>query len=437
MDKLTRMLRRCAAAVITVAASMAPTQAMDLSWSGFATVGYAQSNQDFHYLRWIDDGGTFNTETVAGLQLDLRFSPHWSATVQLRAAPATDHDSRWDVEPGWAFVAWRPNDDWLLRAGKLRVPLYLYSEVLDVGAAYDMARLPVEMYSLSPIDELVGFSVGYDWRFDAAGEYLLNMTLFSGGDEVTTRGWVPNGIPPLLPSGASFLDTDAWATGLVFDLTMPDTRLRALVLRARAKIDGGSPKNFPRVELGGGLGYYKVADAFPGPPLDYQDVVHNDLYALGAEHRFAGGWRVAAEYARIVQHDVDLGSDSHGGYVALFKELGRFTPYASLGRLKSTDDQLDITRNLASNSLPLCSLQSCADVFINAAQQAAAAQSYATDQRTFALGTSMTVPGGKLKLEWARTWVDDTSRLIDERPGEALIEDRQINVWTLNYSVAF
>lgn len=428
--------RHRVAALLLAGALVPAAGAVDLSWSGFATLGYARSDQNFHYLRWIDDGGTFDADSIAGLQLDLRFSPHWSTTVQLRAKPATDHDSRWELEPSWAFLAWRPTDDLLLRAGKLRVPLYLYSEVLDVGAAYDMARLPVEMYSLSPINDLVGFSASYDWILDAAGDYLLNVNLFGGSDEVTTRGWVPNGIPGLLPSGARFLDTDASAFGLALDFTMPDTRLRALILHATAKPEGGSPERFPRVELAPGLGYYKVAPAFPGPPIENRNSLRNDLYTLGAEHRFGGGWRVTAEYARIVQRDVELGSDSHGGYAALFKEWGRFTPYASLGVLKSSHPQLDITRNLVGSPLPPGALGG-AEVFINAAQEAAAAQSYATDQHTFALGTAISLAGSKIKLEWAHTWIDDTSRLIDERPGDQLIRNRQLNVWTLNYNLAF
>jgi hypothetical protein len=410
--------------------------AVDLTWSGFATVGYAQSDRDFQYLRWIDDGGTFNANSVAGLQLDVQLAPRWSVTAQLRAAPATDHDSRWDVEPSWAFAAWRPADGLLLRAGRLRTPLYLYSEVLDVGVAHDMARLPVEMYSLAPTDDVIGVSASYDWMLDENADYLLNVTLFYGNDKVTTRGWVPNGVPGILSSGASFLDTDAAVNGLVFDLTMPDSRLRASVFRARADTEVPTPKRFPRVDLAPGLGYYKVDPAFPGPPITFENVLHNDLYTLGAEHRFAGDWRVAAEYARIVQHDADLGSDSHGGYLALFRQYGRATHYVSFGRLKSTQDQLDIYRSLVANPLPPNSLGG-AEALINAAQEAAAVQSYATDQRTLAIGSAVDVPGGKLKWEWAHSWVNDTSRLIDERPADGLLKDRQFNVWTISYSVGF
>lgn len=427
---------RAIAGAWLVGAAVPAAAAADLSWSGFATVGYAQSDQDFHYLRWIDDGGTFNTDTVGGVQADLSFSPRWSATVQLRAAPATDHDSRWELEPSWAFVAWRPADGWLLRAGKLRVPLYLYSEILDVGAAYDMARLPVEMYSVSATDEMVGGAASYEWALDAAGESLLSISLYGGRDRMELRNWVPDGIPGLVSPGLHETELDMHAAVLVVDLTLPATRLRAGLHRVHFEPEQPMPARFPHVQPGPGLGYDKVDPRLPGPAIDYTDSLRNEVYTLGVEHRFAAGWRVTAEYARIVQRDIDLGSDSHGGYVAVFKECGRWTPYLSYGRLQSTGAQLDIVRGLVDDPLPPGSLGG-AEGLVNAAQAVAAAQSLAVSQQTAALGTSLVVPGGKLKLEWARTWVDDTSWMIDERPGDRLLKDRQLDVWTLSYSVAF
>jgi len=421
----------------------AAASALDFSWSSFATLGYSRSDTEYRYLRWIDKDGSFRNEAVAGLQLDAQLAPRWSATVQLRVAPAVDDDTRWEVEPSWGFLAWRPADGWLLRAGKLRAPLYLYSEVLDVGVAHDMARLPVEMYATTPVNEVTGGSLSYDWTLDEAGDTVLNITGYSGITTATTRGWVPRGLPGGMPGvpealrgGAHFLDTDALATGLVLDLSMPDTRVHLSLLRARARPDEFAPKRFPRVDLMPGLGFYKLNPSMPGPALQQIKSLHIDLLTLGFERHFADDWRVTAEYARVIQHDVDLGSDSNAGYIALFKEWKRFTPYVSVGILKSTEGQFGLYRKLVGSMLPPGTLGG-AEVLINAAQEVAATQSYVTDQRTFALGTSVQVPGGKLKLEWAHTWVDETSRLIDERPTDPLLEDRDFNVWTLNYSVAF
>jgi len=426
------------AIVLALASGFAPpmASAVEFSWSGFATLGHSRSDTEFRYLRWIDEDGSFRNEAVAGLQLDAQLSPRWSATLQLRVTPAMDDDTRWDVEPSWGFLAWRPADGWLLRAGKLRAPLYLYSEVLDVGVAHDMARLPVEMYATTPVNEFTGGAASYDWTLNEAGDYLLNVAAYAGHTVATTRGYVPQGMPGVVPQGAQFVDNDATAAGLVLDFTAPDTRLRTALVHAHVHPGVRTPIRFPRVELGAGLNYYKVADAIPGPPIQFTDVLHMNFVSLGLERRLAQHWRVAAEYARVIQENVDLGIDSNAGYVAVFRDWQRITPYLSLSGLVSTDGQRGLYRKLAGNPLPP-GLLGGAEAAINASQAAAAAVSYVTDQRTLAIGSSVPVRGGKLKFEWAHVWIDETSRLIDERPDDPLIRDRSFNVWTVNYSVAF
>src|SRR4051794_6665209 len=69
---------------------------VDLSVSGFATLGYAVSNQAFGYQRFIDDRGTFKRDSVAGLQADASHGSGLGATLQLKAAPATTSDTQYD-----------------------------------------------------------------------------------------------------------------------------------------------------------------------------------------------------------------------------------------------------------------------------------------------------------------------------------------------------
>lgn len=43
--------------------------AVDLTWSGFATLGYAQSDQPYKYQRFIDDQGSFNRDSISAPNL--------------------------------------------------------------------------------------------------------------------------------------------------------------------------------------------------------------------------------------------------------------------------------------------------------------------------------------------------------------------------------
>ena len=78
------------------------------------------------------------------LQLDAALNEQFGATLQGRGGAVGSGRSETSAKPTWAFLSYRPSNDWLLRAGKLRVPVYLHSSNLDVGVTYDMGLLPRE-----------------------------------------------------------------------------------------------------------------------------------------------------------------------------------------------------------------------------------------------------------------------------------------------------
>jgi hypothetical protein len=45
------------------------------------------------------------------------------------------------------FLSYRLSNDTLLRAGKLRMPMYLFSENMQVGASYDVMHLPTSVFN--------------------------------------------------------------------------------------------------------------------------------------------------------------------------------------------------------------------------------------------------------------------------------------------------
>ena len=429
-----RPLARMLAAVVAAAAAL-PAAALDLSWSGFGTLGWAQSNRDWRYERVVDDEGSAERDSVLGLQLDARLAPAWSATLQLKAAPALDRDDHWELRPTWAFLGWRPSDDWLLRAGRMRVPLYLYSELLDVGATQEMARLPSEMYAIAPSNEFDGAAATKTW---ALGDDELALEAHAGTARTTGRFWARDGVPGRRPAGANFVDVEARFVGLTLTLTRPDSVWRASLNRVRTTQRDGSrvPVTLPWVELGPGLGFYKVDDSIPyGPPVPTVGTITNYIGTVGVEQRFGGAWRVAAEYARDLQRDTELASNTSGGYVALFRESGPVTTYVSLARLRSTKGTREWYRRLTENPLPAF-VPGAAE--LNAAQRLTAESIWAADQRSLALGASWALaPGQKLKLEWMRTHVGQMSRLVETPPGSATIRDTHLDVWSIGYSFAF
>lgn len=412
--------------------------AQDIAWSGFATLGYARTDDaPGRYLRWIDGDGTFHADSVAALQADWRIAPRWSATLQLKASPSEKSDDQWQLRPAWAFLAWRPDDAWLVRAGRMRLPLYMYSESLDVGVAQDMARLPVEMYSIIPSNEYNGVSIGHTRSTSLLPDGELAVEAYGGRIGTTARFWLRDGAPPQVAAGERYVSVNVTTFGLVGTLRNPRTTLRLGVHTARTARLGGelTPVDYPFVPLGPGLGFYKIDNAMPGPPLETVARIRNVITTLGVEQQLGDGWRVAAELARNQQFRTKLGSNTLGGYVTVFREMGAFTPYVSAGRLRTSDTQMTRYRQLIGTQLPPM-IPGAAQ--INAAQRIAAESIYVANQTSWALGVAWQSPwGGSLKLEHASTRIGETTRLVDTPAGQPSPENQRFGTWRLSYSVAY
>jgi hypothetical protein len=427
------IFRACVFGAAAATASL-PARAVDATWSGFATLGYARSDSAYSYQRFINQDGSFKRDSLAAGQVDLRFTPQWSATVQAKVAPAQDSDSRISVNAAWAFFAWRPDNDWLVRAGKMRLPLYLNSESLDVGVASDMARLPYEVYSIAPTNDVKGLFVT---RSFSLGDHEVNLDAYSGQTDVTARLWLRDGLPPVVQAGAMFKTVNVKVSGLL--LTGRDNQLHwrlGLHSTNTRSVDGlRLPVRYPRVDVGPGLAYWKVADAQPGPDIEYVNSIRNLALTGGAEWQIDRDWRVAAEFVRMRQLDTELGSDSKAGYVALFKRFGAFTPYISLARKRSSDTVLGWHQRLTQDQLPAFIPGAAQN---NAAQRIAGESAYAFDQRSVALGLSYALTAtAKLKAEWMRTQVGAASTHFDVPAGQPDAQGLRVNSLTFNVSVAF
>jgi hypothetical protein len=420
--------------VVACLLHVAQAQAVEATWSGYATLGYSVSDSNYTYQRFINKDGSFKADSLVAGQVDLRLSPEWSATLQAKLAPADDSDSGYSASAAWAFLAWRPSNDWLVRAGKLRIPLYLNSESLDVGVSHDMARLPYEMYFISPTNDLTGLYVS---RSFALGEQDISLDAYSGNAKPVARLWRRDGLPPYVQAGADFRKVEVNLTGLVLTGRSEALTWRVGVLTARTKQASGDhvPVRYPYVTVGPGLGYWKVDNQQPGPPVESAPAIRNRALILGADWQIGDGWRVTSEFVRMRQLDTELGSDSKAGYVAVFKQLGAWTPYISLSRQRSSDELLRWNQRLTQDQLPAF-IPGAAQS--NAAARLAGESLFAFDQRSTSLGLSYAYSStAKIKFEWQRTQVGAASTHFDVPAGQPDAQGLRVNSLTANVSVAF
>lgn len=429
----TRLHKNLLAATLALLASPAAL-ALDATWSGFATLGYARTDSDYTYQRFINRSGGFKRDSLVAGQLDLQLAPQWSATVQVRVAPGSHDDTQWQAEASWAFVGWRPDNDWLVRAGKLRTPLYLYSESLEVGVSNDMVRPPHELYSQAPSNEFKGLFVT---RSLTVAERDYSLDVYGGQIDTWARAWSRDGVPGAAPAGASFRLMNVKVRGLV--LTARDSTLTWRLgyhSTSTGQASGISlPTTFPRVDLGPGMGYWQVNEGMPGPGLSTVSRIHNHIYTIGAEWHLGDGWRLAGEAVRLRQKDTEVGSDSLSSYLAVFKRIGDFTPYLSVASQRSSATLRDWRVKLTSSPMP--------DFVpggsqLNAIDRMTGEGLFVYDQNSQALGLSYAIsPTVTVKGEWLSTHVGVGSKHFDTPAGKPDAQNKRVNTFSANLNVAF
>lgn len=410
----------------------APTARGDLALSGFATLGGAISDQDVVYQTHIDDRGTLDRDSLLGIQLDAQLAPGWGLTIQGKAAPSDHREDGWDPQLSWAFLSWRPSNDLLLRAGKLRIPLMLYSANSDVGMTFDFARLPYEVYSLAPTADVTGASLSWNW-LDGERDWTLDGYL--GYAHTDWRIYLRDGLPPEEPPGAVYRGADITIGGVVLTLHERDNDWRIGLHRGMVHLGNGSlGTDFPYVALGPGIGYYQVLPAMPGPGTSSVDSAITNVVTAGADIALPRGWRMIGEYVRRDMPEITTGTNTNAAYLALLRSLGRWTPYVYVAGIRSEQKALDRYQALNRNRVPATVPDAAT---INASQRLGADQISAYDQYSWAIGGSYKITHfAKLKAEWLHVRSGRVSSVIDAPTGEDS-GDREVNVFSLSLSAAF
>jgi len=418
---------------VLLALAASPAAAVDVSVSGFGTIGYARSNQPYTYQRFIDNGGTFKRDSLLGLQLDAKLTERVGATVQVKAAPSVSNDNRYAATISWAFLSYRPTNDWLLRAGKLRIPFYLYSENNDVGATFDFARLPNETYAMTPTTDFTGLSLSRSW-----GLHLGELTLdgFWGKAKTDIRFWVRDNFPPRFSAGPLFWGFNFEGEGLALTLKRDEDTYRVGLGQGVIKPRDGVPvpQSFPFVTLLPGIGYYQIDPSQPGPGLPTTTRINFTDIRLGAEVNLPAGMRVISEYVRRIVRNTDIGPDTTAAYASLLKRIGKWTPYITYAFLRSEPGPRNLYTSVNYNTVPAFIPLAAR---INASQRAAADMIVAFDQSSWALGTSYSLsPTSKIKAEYMRVHIGQMSSLVDAPPGGD-VRNQDINVLSLSYNFVF
>ncbi|NRB41110.1 MAG: hypothetical protein HRU20_22000 [Pseudomonadales bacterium] len=97
----------------------------DVNFSGFATVAYGKTVSDY-------EEGNFRDFNKFGLRLDADLQDDLTLTAQMTA----NGDDDYELDIDWLFATYYFTPSLALSVGKVRAPLFMYSDFLDVGYAY-------------------------------------------------------------------------------------------------------------------------------------------------------------------------------------------------------------------------------------------------------------------------------------------------------------
>ncbi|WP_020210064.1 porin [Gilvimarinus chinensis] len=255
-----------------------------LRFNGFLSIAYGMASNDGGYAGYTEEG-TFNEESLFGLQGAFTLTDDTEVTMQLVGRGSED----WDPTIEWAYISHQFTPELKMRAGKMRLPLYMYSDSLEVGYAQPWIRPPEEVYGNVPITSYTGVDALYDVNFDMS---TLTFQAFMGESEETISNL---GQTLRLEVNDLFGGSATW-TDFIWTVR----------------------------------GNYATAEITTGG-----DDLQTDFYGLGASYN-NGSLQVISEFTRLEIEGSTPDTDS--GYLTFAYTFGSLAPYFTYSMQESTDD---------------------------------------------------------------------------------------------------
>jgi len=153
------------AAIVAVLAS---TSAQAVQFDGFMTAGAAQivdiddADKGNVYIGGLGDRGitddlTFERDTRFGLQISSDVSENMSVVAQLLGR---GDNNNFNAFVEWAYIDYEFHETTSIHVGKIKQPVYLVNDYVEVGYAYPWIRPPQEVYFLNnPLNTVNGIEL--------------------------------------------------------------------------------------------------------------------------------------------------------------------------------------------------------------------------------------------------------------------------------------
>ncbi len=207
------------------------------------------------------------------------------------------------VDLEWLYGTFELSSEWTLQVGRKRLPLFLSSEVQDVGYALPWAHLPPQLYGW----EIVNFNgASLTWRDNIPGNWLATVNAFYGNETVRDSGYWK------IYNGKHSRTDTRWA-----GITGVEAKVSRGALDVRAVYLTSTTQN--RLVSEG--------------ETDYTPKARQRIYGLSANYD-DGTWLARAE-ALYINRAQDYGYD-HAQLAMVGRRFGAWTAVASYSNYKQT-----------------------------------------------------------------------------------------------------
>lgn len=301
------MLKKSLIAATLSTLLAAPAYA-DLTINGFASIKAGMTLDSDDTLYGYEDSLDFKNESLFAVQVMSDLGEKLSVTAQLMGRGNEDFDVGFE----WAFISYQLTDDVRINAGRLRMPLYKYSDFRDVGYAYDWLRVPKGVYGLG-FNNIEGVSLYHTTQL---GNFDSSLQLVAGAYDGEAR-----------ISGADVHAEIKNIVGVTWELGQDWYSFRAAYLIGKLSVGAEAVQLQPGVTFGDF--FAGLSGAGFGALVNEIDINEEDgtFFGLGFTAD-KNDWLLVAEYT-LVEVDNSFISDQKNFYVSIGRRFDSITPYIS------------------------------------------------------------------------------------------------------------
>jgi hypothetical protein len=295
------------------AATARAQDAMPVTISGFGTGALTMTNSDQAEFNRVNQAAGVGKDARPGVDSNfgIQATAKWSDTLSFTAqglVRKSGPNDAFGAELAWAFAKIKLNDDFSVRLGRVGLPVYMISDVRNVGYANTMLRPPNEVYRQVTADNADGGDVTYQHSF---GDSTVTAQAAIGRTKVRSPGNYYVEFKPVI-STQVLLENGPLTYRLGYSQA-------TFGLYNNASLTGlvGTLKQFGLTAVASQLPLTDVKGTFAsaGIALDYNNIIGQ------------------AEYAKR-KTDTRLVQDTSSWYLMMGYRLGKFVPYFMHGDVK-------------------------------------------------------------------------------------------------------